>query len=396
MSETLASTDAGHVPAASNEQASGASPAAETSKPAPEAKAPQSFRDLMIQTKGELEAEPPKRGPGRPRKEPAPVEQAADAGEAGGAVEATPKVEAAPPAKEEKQEPPLKPHSRWTAEEKEAFGKLPREGQQVMLTQYANWEKGFSKKFEETAGARKLKEDIEPLFTPEIRQQMQASGLTEGAVIMRLADFAKEVNDKPVEAVARIMQRHNIDPRIFLPKQESDGQETPSTVQQIAPIVQPLLNEIETLKKQTEALKLEQKNWFEQKAEEQGKSLSSIIASFSEEKGADGALKYPHFEHVADSMAKIIENDPRYADMDPRQRLEEAYMIAVLSDPSLRNDFVSAEVSKRAAALEAERANARLKAAATAKPAAAAAPETKSGPKNFRDIIAETKRELGM
>ena len=68
-------------------------------------------------------------------------------------------------------------------------------------------------------------------------------------------------------------------------------------------------------------------------------------------------------------MSDILESNPnRFAHLEPRQRLEEAYKIAVYMEPSIREEIVSAEAQTRAMALEQEKLSSGLSLAATAKP----------------------------
>lgn len=373
MPEALA-TDAGHAPAAS-EHAS-AAPATETVDVTATTAAPaaqkKDFRTLLQETAAELSA---------------PQDDAASRDN-----------QATTPAAENTGDQPkpqaLQPHSRWTADEKTAFATLPPEGQKAMLTQYANWEKGFNKKFEEVAAVRKLKDEIDPLFTPDVRQRMQSAGLTEGQVIKKLAEFAQQIDTDPVNAIAHLMQRHQIDPRIFLQEQAAaaqaaNGQMRSDTVQQIVPLIQPLLAKIAELEHGQNA-------WHQHQIAEQEKAIEATIVSVIEDKDASGAPKFPYLDRVADHMANLIEHDPRYATMDPRQRLEESYLVSIYSDPAIRDEIATAEASKRALAMEQTRANSRLKDAATAKPAASMSAPGPAKKVSIRDAYIEAKRELGM
>jgi hypothetical protein len=374
MPEALAT--AGHAPAA--ESAAGdASPVpheAHADAPAKEL----NFRDVFEETKAELSEDEPKKS-GRPSNADAAAKKAADAAGKPAFDEA---------AKGEKQPEAIKAHDRWTAEEKATFETLPVEAKKAMRSQYDNWEKGFNKKFEEISNTRKLKEEIDHLFTPSVRQKMQTGGLTEGQVINKLAEFAHSIDTNPVQAIAHLMQRHRIDPRVFLQEQGANGQAQPSTVQQFAPMVQPLMAKIAELEQGQNA-------WKQQQLAEQERAIEATIVSVVEDKDATGAPKFPYMERVADRMAQLIEHDPRYADMDPRQRLEEAYTVAVFSDPSIRAEIATAEASKSAMALEQDRANGRLKAAATSKPLSSAS-GSKVGNRSFRDAYNEAKNDLGI
>lgn len=258
---------------------------------------------------------------------------------------------------------PLKAPDRWTAEQKDAFGKQPREIQEAWLSQHKAWETGFNKRFEETAGARKFAEEVNAVIPEALRNTMQERGIPPAQAIGRLFELYQISEANPAQYIANFMKAKGIDPRVFLPQQGENGQQQPDPAQQLAPLIQPLLNEIAQLKQGQTA-------WQQHLQSERDKQNEAAIAAFAGDKDATGASKFPHLEHVAERMAELIETDPRYARMDPRQRLEEAYHHAVLSDPTLRSELVSAEAARRADAIEKERLNARLNSAASAKPAA--------------------------
>lgn len=390
---TEATAEAGNAAQAAVSSPETNSPAQTTSAPA-QAEAPMTPTDARRAAYDEAmrELSTPKRG--RPTNEEREAREAESEDSDSTAIdEASANPEANTAAEETKKVETLKPHPNWTADEKATFEKLPVEAQKAMLAQHSNWEKGYQAKFEALAEARKFAEETDKLFTPEVRAQMQQRGITKAQAITELANFAKRLDSDPINSIAHLIKRHNVDPKVFLPQQSNTQAEATATptaneeVQRLAPILNPLFAKIAELEQS-------QKAWRDFQQAEQEKSTASSIEAFVAEKDATGAPKFPYFDRVFEAMAAMIENDPRYASMEPRQRLEHAYQTAVFSDPAIRDELISAEVSKRASAVEKSTAANRLKEAATAKPTANAAGQ-RTGKLTRRQAYEEAMREVG-
>ncbi len=260
------------------------------------------------------------------------------------------------------QEKPLEAPKRWPEARREFFSKAPPEVQRAMLDLHNDWNKGYSKTVEETKGHAQFAEQVRGLFTDDIRSLAQQAGLDDVGALKHSLQLVQLFNKDPISFMAQVMQRRGIDPRIFLQGQDpSTQQETPSPAQQFAPMLQPLAQELESLK----AFKAQ----FEQNAQAQrNKSIEGTIASFVSEKDESGSPKFPHLERVLDRMDQLLRSDPRLAALDDRQRLESAYHTAVYENPEIRAEIIAAEARKQAEAFEKSRTEERIKAAATVKP----------------------------
>ena len=182
------------------------------------------------------------------------------------------------------------------------------------------------------------------------------------------------------------MQRHNIDPRVFL---QQDGGQTAQqgNIQSLLPVIQPLLSKVQELEQG-------QRAWQKQQEKEAVKRTETTINSFREEKDATGALKYPYVERVVEVMADLIESNPRYSNMEAHDMLEQAYNAAVVLDPTIRAEIIAAEASKQSQAMQQTSQAARLNNAKTVKPATSAS-GTKSEKRGLRGAYDDAKAQLG-
>ena len=275
---------------------------------------------------------------------------------------------------------------RWPAEWKATYEKLGPEGQQLMLDQHKGWERGYNQKFEEFAKTRKQLDAVTAAIPEGMRQVMQQRGVEAPAVIGRLFALQQQSESDPVGFIAEFMQRAKVDPRALAQRLANPQQQLNPAL--LAPLMQPLQQKIAQLEAAEKARESE-------RAEERNKSLEAAFSSFIAEKDESGSPKHPHMERVADHVVAYLEsNASRLAHMEPRQRLEQAYNYAVYADPSLRDEIVTAEASKKAAALEQERTTDRLSRAATAKPRSSTSGRAERS-KGLKSAFLEAKKEMG-
>ena len=298
-----------------------------------------------------------------------------------------PEVTATSPAKTT-EEKPLQAPERWTRERKELFSKQPPEIQNAWLDQNKDWETGYGKKFEEISTIKKDYEAIQSVLSPDIREQIKASGKTTAEAIGTLVQIQKNFSQNPAQVIANLIQQAGIDPRIFISQgQNAQGQQSPSAFDAINPVLQPLMAEINQLREyQNESLR--------ERQEAQYKATETTLSQLQAETTEDGSLKYPHLERVAEMMASLIENDPRYGAMDARTQFETAYFASVYSDPTIRQELIDAEASKRAEAISNATHTDRLRAASTVKPRAGST-ATPAIPKGFEGAFESAKKQLG-
>jgi hypothetical protein len=386
MTETAA-TNAG--PAESTGAAPISGGDAQISAPAAE-KPISSMRDAYDAAQAELKA---KRG-GRPRNvEPTPKhEPSQKPTEASQKAETVLDGSTTTEAETQPSEPadkPLDAPKRWTDERKALFAKQPREIQEAMLSMGKEWETGFNKKFEELAGHRKLADGVREAFPPEVRAQMRDAGLDEVGSVKQLIAMQQSYMADPAKHIAGLIRHSGVDPRVFLQGQDAGHTNDDPFRQALAPVLNPLIAQIQELK-QHHAIVLQERQ------DSLNKATEATILDFAGAKGGDGSLQYPHLERVADTMAEIIIADPRLRAMsDRRAQLETAYQMAVLGDPDLRAELVSAEAQKRISAMEQGRQSDRVLSAASVKPSKPSSHHPAQEVTDMRSAHKAALRQLG-
>ena len=285
------------------------------------------------------------------------------------------------------EEKPLQAPERWTQDRKELFSKQPPEIQKAWLGQNKDWETGYGKKFEEISTIKKDYEAIQSVLSPDIQEQIKASGKTTAEAIGTLVQIQKSFARNPAQVIANLIQQAGIDPRIFISGQNPQGQPTASAYEALNPVLSPLMDEIRQLKEYNNTAILERQ-------EAQYKATETTLSQLQAETTKDGSLKYPHLERVAETMASLIENDPRYAAMDARTQFDTAYHTAVYSDPTIRQELIDAEASRRAEAITTQTQSDRLRAASTVKPRAGSTANPPV-PKGFEGAFEAAKKQLG-
>lgn len=280
----------------------------------------------------------------------------------------------------------LKAPERWPAERKELFGTLPRHAQEAWLTQQKEFDQGFQRKVSELMPHQKFADQVRQGFTPEMRAAIQQSGMDEAAAVRAALTLVDSLNRDPQGTMERIAKARGISL-----KPQGNGQKPDATqeaTQFLAPILQPLQAEIQALRQRNDAHDRAQAQYASQQTE-------ATITKLVQEVDDTGSPRFPHLSRVADHMASLVEADPRFRAMDTKTQFETAYQIAVLADPELREQLVTAEAQKRFQAMEQAKSGDRLRAASTIKPSASAA-GTHTGPKGLEGAFTAARKQLGV
>ncbi len=244
----------------------------------------------------------------------------------------------------------LKAPDRWKEEQKEVFARQPEEVQKQWLEQHSEWARGANEKFEAAAEARKFQEDVEGMFTPQMRQQMQQLGVDSKQAFQQLVKFQDMFMTKPVEYIGHLLKQTNIDPRIYIngePHDSGEQQQAGSNdlnYDQLAPILNPILDKMK-------ALEENQAHVQQREADVQAQTIDDAISTMQSQTNEDGSLAYPYFERVANEMSEIIVSG-RLAHLEPRQGLEQAYNEAIYMNPEVREEVIAAQAQKQFSALQ--------------------------------------------
>lgn len=246
------------------------------------------------------------------------------------AIEATVTEEDAP----EKQ-PPIKAPEHWSAEDKEVFSALDRNGQEFLLRRHKEMESAYNEKYEQIASVRKA-------FEP---YRKHLGGIDEGQAVSYLLNTYFALRSNPKEGVKWLAGQLGVD----LGSQETAN----SDDEYIDPAVRQLKQELQETK--TRLLQFEQ---YGQK-QIQDKALEAI-QQFQSQKDEAGNLKYPHFNDVQEAMVPFVQGG---------SSLEEAYERAIWTVPQFRESEIARRQEEAAAKAKKEAEEARKAKAAKAKKA---------------------------
>lgn len=293
---------------------------------------------------------------------------------------------------------PVSPDTHWPAETKEAFTRMPREAQEEFLVQTRNFERGFGEKFQALSKERKLAEDIRAAVPDSVRQVMQSRGMDEAAVFKTLVAKQQQAMANPVQYVADFIRASKLDinqlAAALQGQPQGNGQAAPQADIESHPVVRTLKAELSELKGHvTEAQRRQQ--------QEEDREIETAFGSFTSERDEGGNLAYPFVRVLSDYMANVIDGDAeRFSSMRPRERLVEAYKIALAAHPELASVTRTAkpgpadEQDEDADSEDAQAAE-KLRRAATKKSQTPTAAPAKSGDP-FARAFGRAERQLGL
>lgn len=234
----------------------------------------------------------------------------------------------------------------WDAQRRDAFGKMDRAGQQILLDMAKGLEASFTKQSTELADDSRLAKGIRSQVSDLERQQMRNSGLNEVDAMGRLIQLNRMYSQNPTNYLRYVAQQANIDPRQAFPEfftgqsaapaPNGTQARTPDPNAQLYSALQPLVSEVQALRQSQQQREVQ--------------TAEQAIAGFRDGKAADGSALRPHFQAVENEMASLLQTPQLKGIADFGQRLQRAYDIAVANDGTLRQGLIDAEVQKQLAA----------------------------------------------
>ena len=273
------------------------------------------------------------------------------------------------PAHEDEEDAPeaLSAPENWTAEDREAFSRLDREGQEFLLRRHKELETGFHEKNAEYVELRKA---IEP-YAPYL-QQLNAT--PEQAVPYLLGTFF-QLRANPEQGLRNLAQQLGVN--LSPPSQAEESSDD---------YVDPQVAE---LKRELAELKQAQQGFQTQQQTVQQQELLSQVSEFANAKDDAGNPQHPHFEKVRAHMGSLIKDGLASG-------LDDAYAQAVNLLPEYRESLLEQERKKLEAQLKEESKK-------RAEKAKRAAPKVKGGsvvngstkPKSVKQELAEKLSEAG-
>jgi hypothetical protein len=287
----------------------------------------------------------------------------------------------------------------WDGPDKQAFAKLPKDGQEVLLKLSRNLEAGFTRKSQELSDHSRFSTTVRGLFSDTDRQLFREAGNDELGAIQHLMQTHKFAQEKPVEFAKWFIQQTGItaDRLGFSPTakmdRDSDGKSDVSTDLRdllVDPEVKQLRSEYAQLKGYVEEIRSSSENAEKQRYLQGVQAITSTIAEFRNTLDDTGKLAHPHFDTVSSRVAALLDHDPTLKAMpEGQEKLKTAYDMAVRASPDLYKQMLEDE--KAAAIAEARKKDEaeRAKRITAVKPSVGA-PVGRRKPKGLDDIISET------
>lgn len=293
----------------------------------------------------------------------------------------------------------------WPEDDKKAFAKMTREGQEIALKLAKNLEGGFTRKSQELSDKAKFAESVRGLFDDTTRQQLQMSGTDEVGYIRYLDSLQKFATQKPVEYVKWAMQNLRVTPDQLGISQAPAQQSPKDPAQAQDDEIARLLADPKVAQLEAELRSLRGIVDQEQKAKEQAaqaalvnatNALNGHIQSFRQALDEHGQLQYPHFDIVMSHMGALMDADPELSKMqDGPDKMKAAYDMAVYARPDLRQSFIEAEAQKKIQEAQKKRDAERAKKVTSVKPAAGVV-STKPKTNSLDDALSQAMSKAGL
>jgi hypothetical protein len=301
---------------------------------------------------------------------------------------------------------PLAAPARWPEDRRKAFEALPEDAKRILLEREKEFNTGLTQHAQKSADSVKKLEAINSHFQDHHRKEMQAAGLDEAGAIRDLLARHDAFNRDPVgygAAVAKQLGKG--DPALYIAElikrtgvtqQQLFGGQAPQGQQPQAdpasqvdewedPAIVEMKRELGELKQFFQQQKDRERQTVEQQQKEAERQFYEQVQAFENAVNDDGTPKYPHIGSVVNEVIRLVANDPELY-RNPHKALETAYGQAIYANPSVRQQLLEEEFSKRLAAKEAQAAADRAKRAAPAKPTPGSAGGTVArGPMTIRE-----------
>lgn len=284
---------------------------------------------------------------------------------------------------------PLAAPARWPEDRRKAFEALPEEAKRILLERDKEFNTGLTQHAQKSAESVKKLEAINSHFQDHHRREMQAAGLDEAGAIRDLlarhdafnrdpvgygAAVAKQLGKgDPIPYIAALIKQTGVTPDKLFPGYQPAGQQPqadPAAAQVDEwedPAIVEMKRELGQLKQFYQSIQEREALSVEQQKKAAQQQFHDQVVAFENAANPDGTPKYPHVGSVVDEIIRLVAHDPELY-RNPQQALENAYSQAIYANPTVRQQLLEEEFSKRMASREAQIAVEKAKKAAPARP----------------------------
>lgn len=225
----------------------------------------------------------------------------------------------------------LEPPKHWAEADRGLFSKAPREIQQRWLSREDEIQKGFTKHGQELSQYKKDREAWDEAFR-SIDQELKLNGLSRHQYVQNLLAWNDYLTKDPAAALRRLAEQLRVDPKAL-----TDNPQATTT----DPNLQKALSRVDELSQRiTERERKEH--------EERMQRHRSTVEEFANAKDAKGEPLHPHFDDVAEDIARLMRADRRLS-------LETAYNKALRLNDTVWEKTQAARAQAEAQRKEQER-----------------------------------------
>lgn len=286
----------------------------------------------------------------------------------------------------------------WSEADRQAFAKLPQEGQAFLLRRHSEMEGDYQRRVQAIGAADQFTRALQPIFQdPVLGGHLQQSGMGPYEAIQQWAGMHRRaLHPDPRERVNLLVEmaaNMGLNPATLFAtsRQEipglSEADQKDPAIRHFADTLGRTSTEVQALRSQVQQLV---QGSAQQAAEQQLRVTRWGIDSFADEKDAQGNLLHPHFDAVLPQVIELFK-------ANPERDLREAYETALWMAPDTRKAQLEAAERQRQQkqsndrAAQAVRSNVRGRTVpVTGKP-----PADPNAKRSLRDVIESSADEVG-
>lgn len=283
----------------------------------------------------------------------------------------------------------------WSAQDRQTFAALPKEGQEFLLRRHSEMEGDYQRRVQATATAAQFTSALAPIFQdPVIAGSLQQANASPYDAIQQWASFHRRAMDPNIEVRQQLWQelgqRMGLNPAaggMSQPGALSEQDLKDPVIRHFADITGRALNDVQTLRGELHQMR-------QQDAERQSAEVMRVsqwqVDQFAAEKDAQGNLLHPHFDAVLPQVIELFR-------ANPQRDLKEAYEMAIWMVPTIRSGLLTAQQTAQQQQASAQRARqaARSNARGITSPVAKPAPGDQQA-KGVRAALEAAADEIGM
>lgn len=314
-------------------------------------------------------------------------------------------AKAKPKDEEETTDVPLSAPKHWPEADKQAFAKLPKEAQEIILRKSKDLEGGFTRKSQELSDKAKYADTVRGILDEPTRQQIHSAGTDEVGYFRYLHSLQQKATQDPVGYVKFAMQNLGVKPEHLgitqtTPSQQPQPGQAANEDELLKLLADPKVAQLETELAQIKSIisREQQAKVQAQNADRHNavQTLQATIRSVREALDDHGQLMYPHFDTVQPHMAALMENDPELSKLpDGAEKLQKAYDMAVWARPDLRESLIKTATQKEIEQTRKKQEAQRAKKVTSVKPAAGVV-STKTKASSLDDALSQSMSKFGL